>query len=93
MANLPFFPPPRPFIQITSLKIIHTLEFIVCTWAYEVCTTGKGNPLGSGLAEASGDFTQKNGSWLPKQTYKQAGRSEKANKLWCRLLVSLKRGR
>jgi len=84
------------FIQLTRWKIFHTLEnsFVVCIWDCEkVCTRRKGKTLGSGLVEASGDFTQKNGSRLRRQAYKQAGRSRGANKLWRRLLVSLKRGR
>lgn len=83
------------FIQITIQKIIHTLEnlFIVCIWAYKkFCTRRKGKPLGSGLVEASGDLAQKEGSRLPSKP-QQAGRSGEGKKLWCRLLVSLKRGR
>lgn len=66
----------RPlFIQITSQKIIHTLEnlFIVCIWAYKKFCTRKGKPLGSGLVEASGDFTQKEGSWLPNKPTSRLG--------------------
>lgn len=81
---------PWPYLYPDN-KVIHTLEDLFI-FLYLDLRKGlhikKRNSLGSSLVEASGDFTPKNGSQLPGQTYKQGRSSGEVNKL-CAVCWSL----
>lgn len=89
LLYLPLYPDKKPKDHPHPGKLIHCLYLSLREGLHKEDR----KPAGVWLVEASSDFTQKTGSQLPRQTYQQARSSGEANKLWCRLLVSLKRGR
>lgn len=76
LFSFPFYPDNKPEDDLHPAELVHFLYLDLGKDLH----TRKRNSLGSSLVEVSGDFTQKNGSHLPKQTYKQARSSGEVNK-------------
>lgn len=93
MANLPFFSPSL-YPDNKPEDHPHPGELVYCLYlGLQEVLHKERKATGVWLGRSKWWFHLKKGLLAPQQTYKQTGWSGEVDKSWCRLLVSLKKGR